>query len=142
MAMIIHSAVSKTDWQGVADELGVEKIGTVQQRWYRFKAAKFGSTQGSPKFATATTPKKKGGAAGKKRGIDEMNDGDDEAGRRVPVKKIKEKMINLKSPGSDEDGEEDGELDAEKSGDEMEKGVSKDKGGADDDATDGSALEA
>ena len=137
MAMIQNSTVTNIDWKGVADELGIDKIGTAKQRWYRFKAAKFGSAQGSPKAAaestSETTPKKRGGAAGKKRAADEMNDGDDEAGHQVPAKNVKAKKIKLETPATDENGEEDGEL---------EKGVSKDKGDANNDASGSSAFEA
>jgi hypothetical protein len=115
MAIIANSQVTNIDWQGVADALGIEKIGTVQKRWSRFKAAKFGSAGGSSMAAAAsstdTTPIKKGNAAGKKRGAEEMNYGDEgkvySASKRPQTNK-KPVYKKTASPEMDEEGVEIG----------------------------------
>jgi hypothetical protein len=130
MAIILNSSITNIDWKGVAADLGLEKINSARMRWYRFKSAKFGPSPRPTKEATApatqTTPSKGGKNAGKKRGLQEMSEGDDEIVRRTPARKAKEKKVKLESLGSDEDGDEDGMCD-EKSDSETENGVSKAK---------------
>jgi hypothetical protein len=53
MAIILNSSITNIDWKGVAADLGLEKINSARQRWYRFKSAKFGPSPRPTKEATA-----------------------------------------------------------------------------------------
>lgn len=115
MAVINNSQVTAIDWKGVANDLGIDKIPTVQKRWSRFKAAKFGSPDGSPLAAAAsstyTTPVKKGKSAGKKRGADEMNDNDNDKVARLTNKpRTPKKKLKMEIADAEMDEEDGGEI--------------------------------
>jgi Arc/MetJ-type ribon-helix-helix transcriptional regulator len=135
MAIINNSQVTSIDWKGVAAELGMDRIPSVQQRWSRFKIAKFGASRRATKTAGAPksgkSPTKENESAGKKRTWQEMSEVVEEAVRRLPARKAKEKRIKLETPEND-DGEDDKWAEEEKNGKEKDISWEIDDNNADD----------
>lgn len=90
-AVINNSDLNKISWEGVCNDLGIEKVGAAQKRWSRFKQAVAANNSGNGATASTadSTPAKKSKAGTKKRVVADMNDGEDIESDQTPAKKFK-----------------------------------------------------
>jgi hypothetical protein len=103
MAIINNSTITNIDWKGVAAELEMEKINSVQKRWQRFRKAKFGTMTGPEKSEGGNAGKSIKGETGKgkevkKRVMQEEAEGE-YGGRRRKKKAGDEKEREMSGSG-------------------------------------------
>lgn len=106
MAVIKNSTITNINWEGVAKDLGKGTSKAANCQWYRFTKA----------FAVNGSPKTTKTNGSKKRGIEEVGDGEELEGdvvRKQPQLAKKEKVkgrgrgrkVKMETPESDEEDE-------------------------------------
>jgi hypothetical protein len=99
MAIVNNSIVTKIDWPGVGEALGL-KVNSAQKRWKRFKDASSTTGNSINKQASKTI---KGAKSSKKRRLTEVSDGEEAIIQRLPARAVGGKKAKIRTPSSDEE---------------------------------------